>query len=260
MRSVNVLESTVLHASDQLFWLDGSTAENTSDMRRINGRISLSLTESPRDLSIREGAGKTVFWRQVQSSLIDGSPDEAEKTFTSPGTYTLAGVATDPTGRYLPRALSVNAGDSPPQGHMVTLYPTPVSVRFNSAGGLKLTLARDADDTPLPWAIITVIISIPGLGNQSYRAQSDQHGDVLLPFLRLPPLPEGVDDYNATLSVRGADAATSKQPENPDDFSPMKAGHPDNASFSESIGFSVVPGELSTLRSDGRNFLAIKPV
>ncbi|MEK9766863.1 MAG: hypothetical protein VW274_10350, partial [Thalassolituus sp.] len=71
MRSVNVFESTILHASDQIFWLDGSTEETTEKMRRIASQLQLELTQSPRDLSVRHGSGKTVFWRQSQSTIVD---------------------------------------------------------------------------------------------------------------------------------------------------------------------------------------------
>ena len=260
MRSVNVFESTILHASDQIFWLDGSTEETTEKMRRITNPLQLELTQSPRDLSIRHGSGKTVFWRQSQSSIVDQKPDEADKTFTSPGTYALAGKITDPAGRYLPRIFSVTAGDAPPAGHALLLYPAPVAVSFNRGGGVRMTLARDSDDTPLPWAIVTATITIPGLGSQTYKGQADKNGDLLMPFLRLPPLPEGVDDYSATLSIEGLNDATPDTPVNPDDFVTMRLGRLDHSNFSQSIGFEVVPGDISTLRSDGRNFLAVKPV
>ena len=64
MRSVNVLESTILHGSDHIFWLDGSSAESLSDMRRVNGQIRTEITEKPSDLHIREGARKDCLWRQ----------------------------------------------------------------------------------------------------------------------------------------------------------------------------------------------------
>lgn len=260
MRSVNVLESTILHGSDQVFWLDGSSAENVSDMRRINGQIRTEITEKPSDLHIREGVGKTVLWRHSIDSFVSGRPTGGEKDFATAGTYTFAGVARAPKGMFLPRIFSLTVGDARPTGHAVVLYPSPVSVRFNSAGGLRMTLARDADDSALPWAIVTVTISIPGLGSQTYRGQADQHGDLLLPFFRLPPLPEGVSDYSASLEVLGRLNTDSEVPADPDTFSSLDVGELNSTSFSQTIGFSVVPGDILTLRSDGRSFLALKPV
>ena len=260
MRSVNVLESTILHGSDQVFWLDGSSAESVSDMRRVNGQIRTEITEKPSDLHIREGAGKTVLWRHSIDSFVSGRPTGGEKDFATAGTYTFAGVARDPKGQFLPRILSLTVGDAPPTGHAIVLYPSPVSIRFNSAGGLRMTLARDTDDSALPWAIVTVTVTIPGLGSQTYRGQTDQHGDLLLPFLRLPPLPEGVSDYSATLEVLGRLDTDSEVPADPDTFSPLNVGELNSTSFSQTIGFSVVPGDILTLRSDGRSFLALKPV
>ncbi len=259
MRTVNVAESLVLHASDQIFWLDGSSAVSDDRMSRVSAPLQLQLTDCPRDLNIRQSKGKTVMWRDSGATVVADTPDETEKSFTSPGTYTLSGRVTDPSGRYLPRVFSINAGDAPPTGHALRLYPTPLAVHFNRGGGLRLSLARNSDDTPLPWAIIIATVTVPGLGNQVYRAQADQRGEVLMPFLRLPPLAEGISEYSATLSVTGQMDATAGTPLNPDDFVTLELGQPDSNAFSEFIGFSVVPGDISTLRSDGRNFLAVAP-
>lgn len=260
MRQIQVLESTILHASDQIFWLDGSSAADVSAMRRVARPLQLELSQSPRDLAMREGTGKFVFWRRAGASVSDGVADDSDKAFTTAGTYTLAGTVSDPGGHYLPRRFSVTAGNNPPTGHALTLYPAPVAVRFNRGGGLRLSLGRAADATPLPWAIVTASISVPGLGTQIYRAQADARGELLLPFLRLPPLAEGIDDYSATLTIHGRNDTSADQISNPDDFIAMELGAPDDASFSQSIGFSAVPGELSTLRSDGRTYLAVQPV
>ncbi|GAA6145662.1 hypothetical protein [Thalassolituus maritimus] len=260
MRAIKVLESTILHGSDQIFWLDGQSAESISRMSRIGGRIQTEVTEKPLDLTIREGAGKTVLWRQTTDSFVSERPDTPEKTFTSAGTYTFAGIAYDPKAQFLPRALSLTAGNVPPAGHPIVLYPAPVAIRFNSAGGLRLTLARDSDDSPLAWAIAEVSVTVPGIGTQTYRGQADQHGDLLLPFLRLPPLPEGVSHYSANISITGRMDTSGEIPVDPNTFGALDIGEPDSTSFNQTIGFSVVPGDISTLRSDGRNFLALKPV
>ena len=44
---VRVLETNLLHASDVIYWLDGSTAEAVSDMTRIDHSLELSITQKP---------------------------------------------------------------------------------------------------------------------------------------------------------------------------------------------------------------------
>lgn len=262
MSAIKVLETNVLHASDILYWLDGSSAENPAQMQRVAHPLQLVLSDKPTDLQLRQAPGKTALWRKPVTPIIDGEASEADKTYVVGPGFTLAGSILDPTGKFNPRTFSITAGNSavPIPGQGLVLYPTPLGTRFGKAGGLIASLRYASDQSIVPWALLTVNVSVPGFGNQIYRAQADHRGDVLIALNRLPPLPEGVDHYGAQMSVRALLSADPTVPLNTDDLVAMDLESLSSAgSFSDPIGFDVVPGEIQSIRSASKDHLAVQP-
>jgi len=161
MSSLKVLETNILHASDVIFWLDGTTAETPSDMLRIAQPLALQLTTRPRDLLVVHGSGKTAFMRRPGTPIINGSATAADKQRPVQPTFAVAGIVSDPEGRYVPRRFSIVAGNG--VGHGLVVYPTPLGTRISPAGGLIGTLRFNGSKAPVPWARLTLIALLAGL-------------------------------------------------------------------------------------------------
>lgn len=258
---LKVLETSLLHASDILYWLDGTTAETLAKMQRVAHQLHFELTSKPNDVQIRQTPGKSIFWRRSATSITQGEASEAEKTFIDGGSFTLSGTVYDDKGYYNPRTFSVTLGASavPIAGQGMVLYPTPQGTQFGKAGGLIATLRFASDERVVPWALLTAVVTIPGTGDQTYHAQADQHGDVLLPLHRLPPLPEGITEYSVALSVEALLTASPSTPMNTSDLIPMELESLTTAgSFSNPIVFSLVPSEIQVIRSANKRYLAVQ--
>jgi hypothetical protein len=258
---LKVLETSLLHASDILYWLDGTTAETLAKMQRVTHQLHFELTSKPNDVQIRQAPGKTIFWRRSAASITQGEASEEDKAFINGGSFTLSGTAYDDKGHYNPRTFSVNLGAStvPITGQGMVLYPTPQGTQFGKAGGLIATLRFASDERVAPWALLTAVVTIPGTGDQTYHAQADRHGDVLLPLHRLPPLPEGITEYSVALSVEALLTANPSTPINTSDLIPMELESLSTAgSFSNPIVFSLVPSEIQVIRSANKRYLAVQ--
>ena len=68
MSSVNVLETNILHASDVIHWLDGTTGEAPAEMLRANVLPQLRMTTAPADLRVINTYGKTALLRRPTTS------------------------------------------------------------------------------------------------------------------------------------------------------------------------------------------------
>lgn len=258
MADFTVLETNVLHASDVLYWLDGSTAELEADMLRLAEPVHIQFSNRPRDLQVLHTAGKTALWRRPVNDIVSGIATDADKTPPAEIPYLIAGTVSDPAGRYNPRLFSLNAGGA--AGHALTLFPSPLGVRFGASGGLLGSLRWQADAAPVPWALLTLTVTTALAEELIFRAQSNQHGDFLLPLTRLPPLPEGITDYAASLQIDAHPDASADAAIDPDTLSPVEIGDfaIDN-SFATSVALQVVPGEVRPLRTLNRAYVAVQP-
>lgn len=262
MNSITILETNVLHTSDILYWLNGSSAESVADTTRIPHVLQLQLTNKPSDLQLRHSAGKTALWRKPTTPIVNGVADDIDKTFV-PGTdFPLSGIVSDPRGFFNPRTFSITVGSSdvPIPGQPLLLYPTPLGTQFGTGGGLIATLRYAANGDIVPWALLTVEVTVPGGGTQAYRAQADHRGDVMISLQRLPPLPEGISEYNAQISVQAMLGADPQVPLSTDDLVAMGLESLTiPASFSDPIRFQAVPGEIQLIRSASKDHLAVQP-
>ncbi|HET8706198.1 MAG TPA: hypothetical protein VFM46_07855 [Pseudomonadales bacterium] len=256
-RSVHIQETVILHANDVVFWLDGTSAEATADMQRLNLPLRIDLTSAPRDVSLVNTRGKTAFLRRPTNPVVNGTATENDKKIPVTPTFAIAGVVSDPTDRIVPQAFSFNAGNA--AGHTVTLYPTPVGARFGNGGGLTGSLRLQPANTALPWAILSLAVTTAVGTTLTFKGQTNRNGDFSLPLNRLPPLPKGVNHYHAQLSINGMSNANPDIPLNPDNFVAMQVGSLTANSFSLSVGLTIVPGEMRVIRSFNRDHLAVQP-
>ncbi len=258
---LKILETTVLHASDIIYWLDGTTGATIGEMQRLDHTLVFDLSTIPGDVKVRQAPGKTILWRHQATTIIPGEATEAERSFVDGGSYLLTGTAYDTKGYYNPRTFSVTLGANsvPIGGQGMIVYPTPLGTRFGKGGGLVASLRFVSDERLVAWALLTATVIVPGIGSQIYRAQTDQHGDVHLPLHRLPPLPEGVTEYSVALSVEASLTASPEEPINTDDLVPMDLESPSVAgSFANPITFAIRPDEIQAIRSANKRYLAVQ--
>jgi hypothetical protein len=257
MASLKILETNIVHASDVIYWVDGSTASSEELMERLPRPVTVRLTERPSDLQLLHSNGKTAFWRRLNGLIVDGVADEAEKAFPPSVPYSLAGNVHDPKGLYNPRNFSVTAGTA--AGHRIVLYPAPLGARFSKAGGLKGTLRWDGTDTVVPWAILTLQVTTPLGDPMVFRAQACDRGDFILPLKRLPPLPEGIDHYDAELSIAAPAADATAETMDPADLTAALLGRPDIAdTFAASIALEIIFGDIRLLQTLNEKYLFVQ--
>lgn len=258
MKQITVLETNILHASDIIYWLDGSSAAQESDMLRLNHTLVMQLDEYPDDVQFLHTPGKTALWRRSSGKIIAGTASDTEKERSVENVYTLAGTVTDSQRRYIPRRFSIDAGNT--AGHGVVLYPTPFGTRLGRGGGLRGTLRFDSNSSPVMWALLTLTVDLTVGTNLICRAQADGNGDFILALHRLPPLPEGINQYSAMLSIRASSEARADTPIDPVDLESMALGALDvDNNFADAITLSVVPGEIRLIRSSNKDHIAVQP-
>jgi hypothetical protein len=258
MNRVKVLETNILHASDVIFWLDGSSSEDPATMLRLPAALELELTTQPSDLRVVNSAGKTAFLRRPTNPIIFGSASEADMQPPVTPTFPIAGIVSDVSGRYLSRRFAIAAGNR--TGHGLVIYPSPLGSRFGPAGGLLGTLRFNTSGAPAPWALLTLTVTTTLGASLTFRGQANGQGDFILPLNRLPPLPEGITDYAATLAISALESAVSDSPIDPADLVAMQLGElAVDAVFSDPISLTLVPGEIRLIRSSSQNHLAVQP-
>lgn len=258
MTELKVLETIIIHASDVIYWVDGTTASNEEVMERLSRPVAVQLTARPSDLQMLHGNGKTAFWRRSDGLIVDGLADEADKAFPPTVPYTLAGSVSDPERRYNPRLFSITAGAA--AGHRIVLYPSPLGARFSKAGGLKGTLRWSGTETIVPWALLTLEVEIALDTSMIFRTQADDRGDFLLSVKGLPPLPEGIDHYDAELTVAAPTASATHAPTDPADLTAASLGSLDSEdAFETGIALQIVFGEIRLLQTLNKEFLSVQP-
>lgn len=258
MKQVNVLETPILYASDVIYWLDGSSAQSASDMQRINSELVLQLDTRPTDLQLLHTRGKTVLWRRADGKIVAGNAEDADKQRSESDTFMISGIVSDLQRRYIPRRFSLEVGDS--AGHQLELYPTPFGTRLGRGGALQGTLRLVDGITPVPWAMMTLIVDLTVGDDLIIHAQADEHGDFVIAMHRLPPLLESVEHYSATLSIRASIEATADEPVDPADLVSMRLGSIDvEDSFADAINLFVVPGSIGLIRSFERDHVVVQP-
>lgn len=257
---MEVLETNILHASDVLYWLDGSTHSDPNEMQRIAHPLAVSLVDFPKDLKLVHSAGKTGLLRKPTQDIIDKRATEAQTAFVAGSDFTLSGKIIDPRNFFNARLFSITAGAA--NGHPMVLYPTPIGSRVTAVGALYTSLRWEASGEPVPWAIATLTVTIPGMPDpQVYRGQSDHRGELIIPWSRIPPLSTGQTHYSATLSLQALDSATGATPIDPSSLVAVELESLSSATtFSNLLtGLHVVPGERLTIRSAAKDHLTVKP-
>jgi len=254
LNKIRVLETIVLHATDVIYWLDGTTAESVTDMGRIDQPVFVQLTNPPRGLKWLNKTGQMAFWRRGDGVVVNGIATEAQRARPAVTPFAVAGVVSDAYGLYNPRAFSLMLGSG--EGHGVPLYRSPAGAHWPPAGGVQGSIRAGGTSAAVPWALLTLTVVLSDTDTMIFRAQADRNGDFAVTLNRLPPLPESADAYPAQLSVRADLAATPNTPADVDLLEPVLVCRLNAEDFQTQIDLAIRPGEVQRVNSFNRSFLA----
>jgi hypothetical protein len=256
--SDRVLETLVLHAYDAIHWVDAGSATEPDRMRLVESPLVVELDDMPADLRLLTRWGRTVFWRTGDALVVDGRPSEAQLARPEAPAIMLNGVVTDPTGRFNERRFSVTLGDQAPR--VLALYPALRAIRLGRTGGLSGSVRLDSHPHGLAWAVLTLELSDVLGASAHCSVQAGPSGDFMMPLPMLQLIAHD-DEVVGRLSVRANPDATPDEPIDPGVFEPMLLGSPQaDDVFSDSIELTLRPGEIASIRSSGRGYLALQVV
>ena len=254
---VEVLETDVLHVSDVIYWLDGSSAEEQADMRQIEVPLEIIVTDKPRNASVLSKPGKTAVTRRSNDPMVEGYATETQRTRAAQDNFTFSGEVWDRSRRYNPSSFNVTLGSA--NGQAVVLYPTPFGAQMAKQNCLFGRIVDNNSGDPVLWALMTLTVTIQGPDTMVFRAQSDNKGDFLMSFKGLPSLPQGINNYAASLAITADLSHTEDSLPDPSSFTAMNI---ESASVADSYGatqaLTVQPGLRTRLSSATGNDLLIE--
>lgn len=266
-----VLETNLLHADGALVWLDATSGDPDAPetMTAVREPLAVTLTAHPADLRWRLKPGRLVVWRRPALPMLAGAADAAARARPALVPYRIAGTAADPSGRFNPVRFELDITGA--AGEPVLLFRAPLGA--GAAGGgvldgnLRFASTGDAavDGQPARWARLRLDVTlVPAEGDtpalvRGFVAQADAHGDFRLPLHRLPPLPDGVDAYTASLAITApAGAGVEAAPAN--GYAAMEIGGSEAPlAFAATRALTLIPGARARLASADLDHLAVTP-
>ncbi len=254
---VRVLETNLLHASDVIYWLDGSSAAATADMSRVDAPLQVVFTEKPKAIHHLHSSGKTAFWQTPTQAMHVGSTTDNDRVRPAQANFDVAGTVADSSRRFLPVQFDLTLGSG--NGHAVTLYPSPAAVQSCAGGIVFGRVLNTAGNTPLTWALLTLTITV-GVGEDLvFRGQTDHKGDFRMAMKTLPPLPLNTNEYSATLRINGDVDATAETPVNISNLPALNIESVTQAgSFSQQVALTIRPGLQQRINSMNKLFIAVQ--
>jgi hypothetical protein len=251
---VEVLETNILHASDVIYWLDGSTAEEIVHMRRLDFLLDLNISALPRDARLINRPGMTAILRKPELDIVPGIASEVDKLRPDFAVYAVSGEARDHSRRFNPVRFDLELGTG--TGEALVLYPSPLGTRASPGGMLFGRLLLDGGLLPLPWAMLELEVSLTEELSQLYRAQCDAHGDFAIALNRLPPLSEGIVSYAAVLRVSANTENSSDSAPDFSTYSGVELQAADSDEFNNEFVLAITPGQRTRVNSSSKNYLA----
>lgn len=256
---VRVLETNLLHASDVIYWLDGSTATNVADMTRVNAPLQIAFSEKPRAVKFLHTVGKTAFWQTPTEPMVVGAATEAQRVRPPVPNFTVAGQVNDPRGRYNAQLFSLTLGTG--DGQAVVLYPSPPAVKLVPAGIIQGRVVIEATQQPLSWGLLTLTVTVALGETISFCGQTDAKGDFVIALTRLPPLPLSVTNYSAVLRIDGDLTATATKLIKLADLVAVDLESSSFAgAFANEISLAIIPGEIKRIKSFSKSYIAVKSI
>lgn len=256
---VRVLETNLLHASDVIYWLDGSTAANVADMTRIGAPLQIAFSEKPRSVKFLHTAGKTAFWQTPTEPMVAGAATEAQRVRPAVPNFAVGGQVSDPRGRYNPQLFSLTLGAG--NGQAVVLYPSPPAVKLVPAGIIQGRIVIEATQLPLSWGVLTLTVTVALGETISFHGQTDAKGDFVIALTRLPPLPLSATNYAAVLRIDGDLTATAAKLIKLADLVAIELeSSTAGGVFATEIPLAITPGEIKRIKSFSKSYIAVRSI
>jgi hypothetical protein len=256
---VRVMETNLLHASDVIYWLDGSSASSPAAMSRIELPLQVTFTEKPKVIHYLHSIGKTAFWQTPTQPMHSGITTDAQRARPAQAPFNVVGTVYDPRRLFNPALFDLTLGSG--NGHGVVLYPSPFGVTQCAGGVIQGCVLKAINGEPLAWGLLTLTVTV-GMGETiSFIGQTDAKGDFRIALKRLPPLPLNTTEYNATLGISGDMVATAQEPANTADFVALNVESTTQAgNFSQQVALTVRPGLQQRINSFNKLFIAVQTV
>jgi hypothetical protein len=255
--SVRVLETNVLHASDVLYWLDGTSATIEAEMSRIPHSLHVRLTEKPHDLKVLNSIGRMALWRKPDEAMIEGRATQEQRTRPALPNFEVAGEVRDPTGRYNPAVFAANVGDG--SGVSVVLYPSLIGTKAPPAGVAQGRLLFDGSGSPVVWGLLELEVTVAVAETIIFRAQADKNGDFIIALNRLLPLPESITEYAAVLRLTADSTADGDAAPDASSFAAMELESTTVAGdFQTELVLEIRPGVTTRINSFNKDHIAIQ--
>jgi hypothetical protein len=255
--SVRVLETNVLHASDVLYWLDGTSATTEAEMSRIPHPLHVSINQKPHNLRVLNSPGRMALWRKPEEAMVEGRATEAQRERPVSANFGVSGEVHDPTGRYNPAVFSANVGDG--SGVSVVLYPSLIGTKAPPAGVAQGRLLFDGSGLPVVWGLLELEVTVAVAETVIFRAQADRNGDFLMALNRLPPLPESVSEYAAVLRLTADSTANGDTAPDISSFAAMELESTTVAAdFQTELVLEIRTGEVTRINSFNKDHIAIQ--
>lgn len=257
---MKTLETLVLHGSGWLEAMDASGVQGQPRRPLALPQMQLRLTRSPPDLKlVPQASGRIAMWRERPPELrrvVDGVASPADLAPPGEAAFPLEGEVGDPRGQFLPRRFKFDAGGG--AGQRLRLYRSSAGTLFGREGGLTGRV-RNAGGQPVPWALLTLVVTPPLAAALTYKAQADAHGEFRLALQRLPTGTAPNVTYPATLTAKattGAPAASPDPDAQPD--ADIRTGAGPDPAWSDSLAFNVAPGRVAAVTSPGQGALVLQ--
>ena len=129
---------------------------------------------------------------------------------------------------------------------------------------------RYEDGRPASWAVVTARLDLPignptDIADRTYRAQADRRGELRLALTGLPAPSKALADADdldrvLTLSALANPALSDTEIANPDSFTAVQIRAPDSATFAAEAPFTIRPGGLIRIASEGQDHLSLRSI
>lgn len=256
---VRVVETNLLHASDVIYWLDGSSADSLAAMSRIEIPLQVTFTEKPKAIQHLHSLGKTAFWQTPDQPMHQGATTDAQRARPAQAAFDVAGTVADARQFFNPAAFEITLGSG--NGHGVVLYPSPLGVKAGAGGVIQGRVLKAVDSEPLIWGLLSLEVTVGLNETVTFVGQTDAKGDFRIALKRLPPLPLNTTEYNAILRISGDMAASASAPANTADFVALNVESSTQAgNFSQQVALTVRPGLQQRINSMNKLFIAVQTV
>lgn len=258
--SASTLETTVLHGSGWLEWVDASGVQGQARRPVPVAALQLRVLRGPADLRlVPQASGRVVLWRSRPAGLRRSLPGNAAAADLLPpaeALYVLQGTLADAMGVFLPRPFDLNAGNG--NGHRLRLYRSSHGTAFGPEGGLRGRV-RDAAGDALPWALLQLTVSPPLATPLVYAAQADAAGEFSLALQRLPmPAPGAAASFPAVLRARAVAAGSPAVDPDAQPTARIRTGSAALPRWRNQLDIAISPGRISALASPGQTSLVLQ--